>query len=73
MTTLVLRARGVADLLTAVPALRAIRRAFPDELLQLAAPASLPPLVKLTGSVDELVPTAGLAQFPANYRQFYQR
>ncbi|MFC7545282.1 glycosyltransferase family 9 protein [Plantactinospora sp. GCM10030261] len=58
---LVLRALGVGDLATAVPALRGLRRAFPDQPLALAAPRWLAPLVELTGCVDELVPVAGLA------------
>ncbi|WP_422739481.1 glycosyltransferase family 9 protein [Micromonospora sp. WMMD729] len=57
---LVLRALGVGDLVTAVPALRALRAAYPDHELVLAAPAGLAPLVDLVGGVDELVDTAGL-------------
>jgi ADP-heptose:LPS heptosyltransferase len=43
----VLRALGLGDLLTAVPALRALARAFPDERRVLAAPAWLEPLLAL--------------------------
>jgi ADP-heptose:LPS heptosyltransferase len=57
---LVLRALGVGDLATGVPALRAVRRSFPAERLVLAAPAWLRPLAELTGAVDELLPLAGL-------------
>lgn len=59
-TVLVLRALGLGDLLTAVPALRGLRRAYPRHLLALAAPAQLGELAGLTGAVDELLPTAGL-------------
>ncbi|MEV1290191.1 glycosyltransferase family 9 protein [Micromonospora sp. NPDC049679] len=57
---LVLRALGIGDLATAVPALRGLRRAFPDRTLALAAPRWLAPLVELIGGIDQLVPVAGL-------------
>ncbi|GIJ77593.1 ADP-heptose:LPS heptosyltransferase [Micromonospora phaseoli] len=57
---LALRALGVGDLATAVPALRALRSAYPDRELVLAAPAWLAPLVDLVGGVDRLLPTDGL-------------
>ena len=55
-----LRALGLGDLLTAVPALRAVRRAHPDAHLALAAPAGLRELALHTGAVDEVVDTAPL-------------
>ncbi|RZU54039.1 ADP-heptose:LPS heptosyltransferase [Krasilnikovia cinnamomea] len=58
---LALRALGVGDLATGVPALRALRAAFPREPLLLAAPPWLTPLVDLIGGVDRVVPTDGLA------------
>lgn len=57
---LALRALGLGDLLTGVPALRAVRRALPDHELVLATPAVLSDLVGLAGVADRVLPTAGL-------------
>lgn len=57
---MVLRALGLGDFLTAVPALRALAAAFPEHRRVLAAPAALEPLVRLSGAVDEVVDTAPL-------------
>jgi ADP-heptose:LPS heptosyltransferase len=46
-TLLALRALGLGDLLTAVPALRALARAFPGHRRVLAAPRALEPIVEL--------------------------
>jgi len=62
---LVLRALGVGDLAAGVPALRALRAAFPDRTLALAAPAWLTPLIELIGGIDRIVPADGLAGLPA--------
>jgi ADP-heptose:LPS heptosyltransferase len=52
-TVLVVRALGVGDMLTAVPALRALARYFPAHRRIIAAPAWLDPLVGLIGAEYE--------------------
>lgn len=56
---LVLRALALGDLLVAVPALHALRRAFPGHRLLYAAPEWLAGVVELVGGF-ELLPVAGL-------------
>ena len=64
----VLRALGLGDFLTAVPALRALADAFPEHRRVLAAPAALAPLAELTQAVDEVVDARPLAPLDAKLR-----
>jgi ADP-heptose:LPS heptosyltransferase len=55
-----LRPLGLGDLLTGVPALRAIRAAVPDHRLVLATTAALRPLAELIDVVDDVLPAREL-------------
>jgi ADP-heptose:LPS heptosyltransferase len=54
---LVLRAAGLGDLLVTVPALRGLRRRYPEHQIVLATPAALEPVALRSGAVDEVLPT----------------
>jgi ADP-heptose:LPS heptosyltransferase len=64
-TILVLRALGLGDLLTGIPALRGLRRAYPDAHIVLATPERFCELAMLSGAVDEVHPTPGLGRLLA--------
>lgn len=59
-TVLVLRALGLGDTLTGVPALRGLRRAFPGHRLALAAPPGPGGWLRDLGVVDAVLPASGV-------------
>ena len=64
-TVLALRALGLGDALTGIPALCGLRRAHPDARLVLAAPAALGGWLRDLGVVDDVLPTSGLVELPS--------
>jgi len=65
---LVLRALGLGDLLTALPALRALRRHWPSGRLTLATQGWLAPLAAWLDVADEIVAVAPLVPLPPGVR-----
>jgi ADP-heptose:LPS heptosyltransferase len=63
-TLIVLRALGLGDLLTAVPALRGLARAFPEHHRMLVAPRALAPLAAWTGAVHDVIDLDGTRALP---------
>jgi ADP-heptose:LPS heptosyltransferase len=66
-TALALRALGLGDFVTGLPALRLLRQALPEHRLVLAAPAAYRTLLDLGVPADELLPTGELE--PVRCRQ----
>jgi ADP-heptose:LPS heptosyltransferase len=64
-TALVLRALGLGDFFTGLPALKLLREALPTHRIVLAAPRQFAPLARLAGTVDELVPAHELTPLVA--------
>ena len=60
LQTRILRPLGLGDLLTGVPAIRAVRAAVPEHHLVLATTAALEPLAALVDAVDEVLPAREL-------------
>jgi ADP-heptose:LPS heptosyltransferase len=61
---LALRALGLGDLLTALPAVRGLRAMFPARRLVLATPGWLEPVAMLSGAVDGVLDVQPLGPIP---------
>jgi ADP-heptose:LPS heptosyltransferase len=62
-----LRALGLGDFLTGLPALALLRQALPDHSVVLAAPAVFAPLVPYVAAIDHLVATGELMPVDQDY------
>ncbi|WP_301123657.1 glycosyltransferase family 9 protein [Mycolicibacterium fortuitum] len=58
----VLRALGLGDLMTGFPALRGLRRAYPQARIVLAAPERFRELAMLSGAITDVDPTPALGR-----------
>jgi ADP-heptose:LPS heptosyltransferase len=66
VAVVVLRALGLGDTLTGIPALRAVVRAFPDSRRVLVAPRPVAPLLELARVPFEVCDHAGLGPLPSS-------
>ena len=64
---LALRALGLGDFLTGLPALSLLRQTLPDHAMVLAAPVVFTPLVPYVAAIDHLVPTGELMPVDRSY------
>ena len=64
---LALRALGLGDFLTGLPALSLLKQALPDHSVVLAAPAVFAPLVPYVAAIDHLLPTGELMPLDRDY------
>lgn len=65
---LALRALGLGDFLTGLPALQLLKDALPEHEVVLAAPAVFAPIIPLVPAVDRLEPTGELMPVGRRYR-----
>jgi ADP-heptose:LPS heptosyltransferase len=67
-SVLMLRALGLGDFLTGVPAMRAVRRTFPSHRIVLATTSGVAPLALATGVADEVTLTTPLGKVDPAFR-----
>ncbi|MDQ4096617.1 MAG: glycosyltransferase family 9 protein, partial [Actinomycetota bacterium] len=70
---LVLRALGLGDFLTGLPALRGVVAAFAEHHLVLAMPPGLEPLLSLAGVAGDVLPVEGVRRVRPFHRQWAAR